>query len=208
MSVSDVELRNPHKLLDGAAAGLIATVPMTLFMLACHTNLPTTQRYPLPPSLITKRMFGGIAVPGRPAPMPNWASTLAAHFGFGAGTGALFLTVPAQLRRQHSIATGIGYGLCVWTASYLGWVPAMGLVHGVAVLPHFDRMSSFVGSDVFRSIVRSAPAHVTVIGVDEDTALVKLHNAWQVMGRQTVTLFDREGNAQRYAGGATVPLQA
>ena len=128
MSVSDVELRNPHKLLDGAAAGLIATVPMTLFMLACHTNLPTTQRYPLPPSLITKRMFGGIAVPGRPAPMPNWASTLAAHFGFGAGTGALFLTVPAQLRRQHSIATGIGYGLCVWTASYLGWVPAMGLM--------------------------------------------------------------------------------
>lgn len=87
------------------------------------------------------------------------------------------------------------------------WVPAMGLVHGVAVLPHFDRMSSFVGSDVFRSIVRSAPAHVTVIGVDEDTALVKLRNAWQVMGRQTVTLFDREGNAKRYAGGATVPLQ-
>ncbi len=88
------------------------------------------------------------------------------------------------------------------------WVPAMGLVQGIAVLPHFDRMSGFVGNDIFRSIVKSAPAHVTVIGVDEDTALVKLRDAWQVMGRQTVTVFDREGNMQRYAGGANVPLQA
>lgn len=87
------------------------------------------------------------------------------------------------------------------------WVPAMGLVHGLAVLPHFDRMKHFVGNDVFRSIVQSAPAHVTVVGVDEDTALVKLGDAWRVMGRQTVTVFDREGNPQRFAGGATVPLQ-
>lgn len=88
------------------------------------------------------------------------------------------------------------------------WVPAMGLVHGLAVLPHFDRMRHFVGNDVFRDIIRSAPAHITVVGVDEDTALVKLRDDWQVMDRQTVTVFDREGNAQRYAGGATVPLNA
>lgn len=86
------------------------------------------------------------------------------------------------------------------------WVPAMGLVHGVAVLPHFDRMRSFVGNDAFRDILKSAPAHVTVVGIDEDTALVKLRGMWQVMGRQTVTLFDREGNPQRFAGGDTVPL--
>jgi hypothetical protein len=120
----------PHsrKVFDGAAAGLIATVPMTLFMLAWHKNLVATQRYPLPPSLITKRMFGGFAVPGRPAPMPNWASTLATHFGFGAATGALFATTPAETRRQYPVATGIGFGLCVWTASYLGWVPATRLM--------------------------------------------------------------------------------
>jgi cyanophycinase len=88
------------------------------------------------------------------------------------------------------------------------WVPAMGLVHGLAVLPHFDRMRSFVGNDAFRSIIQTAPAHVNVVGIDEDTALVKLHGGWQVMGRQTVTLFDREGNAQRFKRGDTVPLQA
>jgi cyanophycinase len=88
------------------------------------------------------------------------------------------------------------------------WVPAMGLVHGIAVLPHFDRMRGFVGNDAFRGIIKTAPAHVSVVGIDEDTALVRLRNAWQVMGRQTVTLFDREGNPQRFAGGARVPLQA
>jgi hypothetical protein len=120
----------PHsrKVLEGAAAGLIATVPMTLLMLAWHRNLVATQRYPLPPSLITQRVFVGFAVPGRPAPMPNWASTLAAHFGFGAVTGALFAVTPGETRRQYPVATGIGYGLCVWTASYLGWVPATGLM--------------------------------------------------------------------------------
>ena len=115
-------------LTHGAIAGLIATVPMTLFMLACHKNLPASQRYPLPPSLITKRAFGRVPIPGRPAPMPNLAAALATHFGFGAATGALFAAGPKELQRHYPLATGTGYGLCVWAASYLGWVPAMQLM--------------------------------------------------------------------------------
>jgi hypothetical protein len=114
--------------VDGAIAGLIATVPMTALMLAWHGNLPVSQRYPLPPSLITKRAFGGIPIPGSPAPMPNWAVTLATHFGFGAATGALFAAGPKELRQQYPVAAGVGYGLCVWAASYLGWVPGLRLM--------------------------------------------------------------------------------
>jgi cyanophycinase len=88
------------------------------------------------------------------------------------------------------------------------WVPAMGLAHGIAVLPHFDRMRSFVGHDAFRDIIKTAPAHISVVGVDEDTALVKRRNAWQVMGRQSVTLFDHEGTPQYFKRGDRVPLQA
>ena len=113
-------------LVRGALAGLIATVPMTLFMLACHKRLPVSQRYPLPPSLITQRAFGHYAVP-LPVPMPNPLSTLAAHFAFGAVTGALFALAPAALRR-HPATTGIGYGLAVWAGSYLGWVPGLQLM--------------------------------------------------------------------------------
>jgi len=122
--------RDPYTraLADGALAGLIATVPMTLFMLGWHRNLPVSQRYPLPPSLITTRAFGSIPIPGRPAPMPNLAATLATHFGFGTATGALFSIAPDALRRQYPLATGIVYGLCVWAGSYLGWVPSLGLM--------------------------------------------------------------------------------
>ena len=114
--------------VDGAVAGLIATVPMTLLMLAWHWKLPVSQRYPLPPSLITKRAFGMMPVAGGPAPMPNWAATLATHFGFGAASGALFGAGPKALKEQYPIVTGVGYGLCVWGASYLGWVPGMRLM--------------------------------------------------------------------------------
>ncbi len=115
------------KLLEGALAGLIATVPMTLFMLAAHRNLPLPQRYPLPPSLITQRTLGR-----RPTsaylPMPNLAATLLLHFAFGAATGAVFSAAPAAMRQAYPAATGIAYGLSVWAASYLGWVPASKLM--------------------------------------------------------------------------------
>ena len=46
--------------------------------------------------------------------------TLAAHFGFGAAAAALF----AVLFRTRNPAAGAAYGVAVWTASYLGWIPA------------------------------------------------------------------------------------
>ncbi|MGE5510580.1 MAG: DUF6789 family protein [Bacteroidota bacterium] len=110
-------------LLKGAAAGLVATAPMTLLMVAWHRRLPFTQRYPLPPSLIAKRLAYGTQIPDGLMPRPNPWAMLAAHSAFGAATGALFGATHIQLQRQHPVATGIGYGLFVWAASYLGWVP-------------------------------------------------------------------------------------
>jgi hypothetical protein len=60
--------------------------------------------------------------------MPNLAATLAAHFGFGAATGALFAAGSKELQHQYPVAAGIGYGLCVWAGSYLGWVPGLRLM--------------------------------------------------------------------------------
>jgi uncharacterized membrane protein YagU involved in acid resistance len=126
---------NTKTYIDGAIAGLIATVPMTLFMLACHKRLPVSQRYPLPPSLITQRAVWSLAAPVIPARMPNALSTLAAHFAFGALSGALFAAVPAAMRRQCPVTTGIGYGLTVWAGSYLGWVPALRLMPAATQQP-------------------------------------------------------------------------
>jgi cyanophycinase len=86
------------------------------------------------------------------------------------------------------------------------WVPAMGVLPNLTVLPHFDRMRGFIDDARFHNMLRTAPHDVTVVGVDEDTALVQINGAWQVMGRQQVSLFDADGNAHTFAAGNAVPL--
>ena len=44
----------------------------------------------------------------------------------------------------------------------------------------------------------SVPEGITVIGVDEDTALVRFRTHWQVLGLQGVSVFDRERREKRY----------
>lgn len=99
------------------------------------------------------------------------------------------------------------------------WVEALGLLPGVVTFPHFDRMAGFVSPAVLKNMLSTAPSQAgkssTLIGVDEDTALVRLRPAhdsndpeprWQVMGRQTVSVFDETGNATIYKNGAKVFL--
>ena len=117
-----------RRLAAGAAAGLAATVPMTAAMKVAQGMLPATQRHPLPPRRITMRALRKSGV--RPhADLDEPARrglALAAHYGYGAGAGALFgAFVPANTR--DAVAAGIGYGLLVWAASYLGLMPALGL---------------------------------------------------------------------------------
>lgn len=85
------------------------------------------------------------------------------------------------------------------------WAPAMNVVPGVAVLPHFDRMRNFVTALVLKLMLKAAPDGLTVIGVDEDTAVVRLGGAWRASGRQTVSAF-AGGVERRYRPGDVVPL--
>ena len=78
------------------------------------------------------------------------------------------------------------------------WLPALGIVPRLATIPHFDRLARYVGEATFRQILDTLPEGLTLLGVDEETALVRLEPPdaedspgprWQVMGRQTVTVF-------------------
>lgn len=96
-----------------------------------------------------------------------------------------------------------------------GWVNALGLVPRVTTMPHFDRMAQFVGEARFQEIVSHAPPTSVLVGVDEDTALVLTgqygdtanSQRWQVMGNQTVSLFDSQGQRNIYKSGEFVPLE-
>ncbi len=84
------------------------------------------------------------------------------------------------------------------------WVPALGLVPQIATMPHFDRMRTLAGVDRLQSIIMAVPSGTTVVGVDEDTALVYHGGQWQVLGRQGISVFDRVGRESRYVTGEIV----
>jgi len=69
------------------------------------------------------------------------------------------------------------------------WPSALGLLPRLAVLPHFDRAAEYMGEELLRAVLASAPAGVTLLGVDEDTALVRVDGRWLVSGRQSVAVF-------------------
>jgi len=91
------------------------------------------------------------------------------------------------------------------------WLPALERVPGIVVMPHFDRVADFVGPDLFRTILASAPSGVTLVGIDEDTALVRSTAdgqplGWRVMGRQTVSIVGDGGERMTYRAGDRIHL--
>ena len=112
----------------GAAAGLLATVPMTIVMEALHERLPGEPPRPLPPREITEAAAVKAGVSRELSERGVEELTLVAHFGYGALCGAVFgLIAPA--RPAAAVGTGILFGLGVWAGSYAGWLPATGLRH-------------------------------------------------------------------------------
>jgi hypothetical protein len=50
------------------------------------------------------------------------------HYSFGAAAGGLFPLVAPQ-RLPAAVSVGVLYGLTVWSGSYLGLLPAIGVRH-------------------------------------------------------------------------------
>ncbi|MCY7363703.1 MAG: Type 1 glutamine amidotransferase-like domain-containing protein [Frankiaceae bacterium] len=75
----------------------------------------------------------------------------------------------------------------------------LGLLPHVRVLPHFDR---FVGRvpDLLLTRLVETPTGVTVVGVDEDTALVGGPHTWRVEGRQSAWVLTADGRTEHPAG--------
>lgn len=104
------------RMLLGALAGFAATLPMTGAMRRLHERLPRHERYPLPPREITEALpHLGL----RPS-----TATLLHHFLYGAVAGSVL----AAASGRRDAATGGAFGVAVWAASYLGWIPAMGIL--------------------------------------------------------------------------------
>ena len=115
-----------RKLWIGAGAGLAATLPMTLFMRSAWKWLPPEERYALPPRQITQKVVGPRQF-WRMKPGQQTLLTLMFHFLFGAAMGSIYGIVEQNIPMQN-IVKGSLAGLAVWAGSYLGWIPALGIL--------------------------------------------------------------------------------
>jgi hypothetical protein len=54
---------------------------------------------------------------------------VASHYAFGIGCGVLYALAYERVRPPGpALLHGIGFGLAVWGASYLGWIPSIGVL--------------------------------------------------------------------------------
>lgn len=91
------------------------------------------------------------------------------------------------------------------------WKEALGVVPRCIVFPHFDRMPGFLTAPVVRRLLGGMPAGCVGLGIDEDTALVRVappdaagSACWRVMGRQAVTLFEDTAPSKVLRMGAEI----
>ena len=110
-------------LLLGALAGIAGAAAMTGAMRMLHQRLPPGERYALPPREIVQ---GALPTQGEPtlAEPDRQRLTVAGHFGYGAAMGSLL----AAVRPSSGVAAGAAYGVLVWAGSYLGLLPALGVL--------------------------------------------------------------------------------
>ena len=105
---------------------------MTMYWEMMHSRLPGEPPRPLPPREVVEALAVKAGVSRHLSERDIEWLAMAAHIGYGAATGALLgLMAP---RGARGVATGMLFGLGVWTASYLGWLPATGVRHS----PRYD----------------------------------------------------------------------
>lgn len=80
----------------------------------------------------------------------------------------------------------------------------LGVLPHIRVLPHFDRMFARI-PDFFQKFMH-VPDGVTIVGIDEDTALVGGPHDWQVQGQQSAWVL-QDGKRIEYPSGSSLITQ-
>ncbi len=85
---------------------------------------------------------------------------------------------------------------------FRSWTDALGIVDGVAVLPHHERAAP---DRVAAELTGQAPPRQILLGIDAMTGCFGAGDDWRVLGPGSVTVY--EGGAwSRYSAGQSVPL--
>ncbi|EEF61105.1 DUF6789 family protein [Pedosphaera parvula] len=122
-----MDRKQSSRLIQGAVAGGLATIWMSLFMFGSK-KLGIQGEHP--PKRIAEFAFAlAGSEQSEQQKLKLNASAVAAHLGFGMVAGGAFALIqPRSSSKKLQILHGIGYGLLVWAASYKGWIPAFNIL--------------------------------------------------------------------------------
>ena len=79
-------------------------------------------------------------------------------------------------------------------------LPALGLIPGIAVIPHYNELPSFLSNAAVWALRKEK-----VVCIDADTALVWANSQWTVQGNGRVTVFTQR-RRMHFTAGERVPL--
>lgn len=116
---------NWTRVILGAICGVVATGPMSAAMVFLHRRLPIREKYPLPPREITGVILEKAGVEATSA--ETSAAALVAHFAYGGAAGGLYGMIPAA-RLREPVSSGVVVGSLLWSVSYFGLLPALGIL--------------------------------------------------------------------------------
>lgn len=103
-------------------------MPMTVLMKAWYRRLPPSEQYALPPQQITDEAAKKVGLDQTlDEPEEKALAALAAHFGYGTAAGVAYATLAGSTPLPPAVKGGL-FGLGLWTISYLGLMPGLGLL--------------------------------------------------------------------------------
>ncbi len=115
----------------------------------------------------------------------------------------LFERLEATLARG-AIVAGSSAGAMVlgsWMR-FRDWTETLGVVEGVAVLPHHERSDP---ATVAKQLESGTPSGVAVLGIDAMTGCLSGPDGWKVLGKGSVTLY-ANGGWRKFASGEQVAI--
>jgi len=113
--------------------GFISSSIMTLVMQQLYNRLPRSEQYPLPPEEISTVVE--IRILGKRLSQPShMALTLLSHFGYGITLAGVYAATVGRLPFVPFLK-GVLYGIGVWAGSYMGWLPALGILKPATEFP-------------------------------------------------------------------------
>lgn len=114
---------------------------------------------------------------------------------------ALLATLEGGSVLAGSSAGAMVMGSMMRRPSAGGWVEALGVAPGIAVLPHHERRDQ---AETSKDLQQSAPGDLTFLGIDARTGCLGAPGNWRVVGFGRVTVY-QGSDWQVFSSGDTLP---